>query len=88
MSVVKKISFVFFFVAIISIVYSLTKAYNKCPEQEVKYKYIRRTFNQEQDNPVEIKKIFGSMFDQPSPWVGYTDRDVVESNINNYNISQ
>ena len=88
MTVTKKISFMLFFFAIIFIVYSLTKAYNQCPEQKIVYKYIKRTFNQEQDDPIELKKIFGSMFDQPSPWVGYTDRDFVESNINNYNITQ
>ena len=88
MSIIKTISFTLFFTAIIAIVYSLTKAYNKCPEQKIEYKYIRRSFNQEQDDPVEIKKIFGSMFDQPSPWVGYTERDLKEGNINQFTISQ
>ena len=88
MSVVKNISFGLFFLAIIFIVYSLTKAYNKCPEPKIEYKYIKRTFNQEQNDPVELKKIFGKMFDEPSPWVGYTDRDLNLKNINDNNISQ
>lgn len=88
MSVARTISFILFFTAVISIVYSLTKAYNQCPEPKIEYKYIKRTFNQEQDNPVAIKKIFGTMFDQPSPWVGYTDRDLTEASVNDYNISQ
>jgi hypothetical protein len=83
MSVAKTISFTLFFISIIAIVYSLTKAYNQCPLPKIEYKYIKRSFNEEQDNPTEIKKIFGSMFDQPSPWVGYTDRDLLESNKSN-----
>jgi hypothetical protein len=65
------ISTLLFFIAVICVVYSLTKAYNQCPPPEIKYKYIEKTFAQQQDNPNELNKIFGPLFNNPSPWVGY-----------------
>ena len=50
--------------------------YTKCPPKEIIYKYIPRTFKEEQDNPVPISDMFDSMFKNKSPWVGsFTSTD-------------
>jgi hypothetical protein len=78
----KYISFILFFLALILIIYSLTKESNKCPPQVIKYKYIKRDFNEIQNKPIELNKVFNKMFNQPSPWIGYSD------DVSNLNISQ
>jgi len=60
---------ILFIISVIFIVISLTKSYNVCPQQEIKYRYIPRSFKEEQDEPVPINSIFSSMFSQASPWI-------------------
>ena len=57
-------------VGIIFIVIELTKSYNTCPEKQIEYRYLPRTFKEEQESSVPINDIYGTMFDQASPWVG------------------
>ena len=59
-----------FIISIIFITIDVTKSTFKCEEKKTEYKYVPRTFKEEQDSPVPIDDIFGSMFDNPSPWVG------------------
>lgn len=54
------------------IIISLTQMYTKCPESKIIYRYIPRTFQEEQDSPVPVSEIFEDMFKQPSPWVEST----------------
>ncbi|VVU94876.1 hypothetical protein CPAV1605_601 [seawater metagenome] len=77
------ISLILLVIAIMCIVYSLTKAYNKCPKPKVEYRYINKTFEQQQNNPLELNKVFGQMFEQPSPWVGYSLEDSEMSDFEN-----
>jgi len=54
------------------------------------YKYIPRSFDEEQENPAYVSDIFRTMFTQPGTWnyglVDYENRDAESPNI--YNISQ
>jgi hypothetical protein len=36
---------------------------------KIEYRYIPRTFEEEQLEPVYVSEIFETMFSQPSPWV-------------------
>lgn len=57
------------------------KTNQQCPPPIIKYRYIPRTFKNEQENPTPLFSIFGSMFTNSSPWqqyVGYSS----ESNDN------
>ncbi len=59
-------------------------------EPNVVYRYIPRTFEEEQWDPVSVTDIFQTMFSQPSPWVGSIrnyDRRKQEK-INKYFVSQ
>lgn len=62
--------------------------YTKDPK--IIYKYIPRTFQEEQEDPVAISDIFDTMFSQPSPWLGsirnYDLRK--QDNINKYFVTQ
>jgi len=57
---------------------------------KVIYRYIPRTFEEEQEDPVPVSDVFSTMFSQPSPWVGSIrtyDRRKQEK-INKYFVSQ
>lgn len=42
------------------------------PEPIIEYRYIPRTFEQEQENPVKVSQLFSSMFTDQSIWMsGY-----------------
>ena len=40
----------------------------KC-KPKIVYKYIRRTFEEEQEDPSYVSEILGDMFIQPTPWI-------------------
>ena len=56
----------------------------KCPKQVTEYRYVPRTFKEEQDEPVIIEDIFNKMFSYPSPWMienGLGTRDKRETGL-------
>lgn len=59
-------------------------------EPKVVYKYIPRTFEEEQEDPIPVSDIFETMFSQPSPWVSSISTYDVrkQETINNYFVSQ
>lgn len=61
---------VLFIIGVIFIVIEVTRSYNECPVPEIKYRYLPRSFKDEQNEPVPINDLYGRMFDEPSPWVG------------------
>tara|TARA_B100001248_G_scaffold117146_1_gene87608 strand:+ start:360 stop:608 length:249 start_codon:yes stop_codon:yes gene_type:complete len=61
---------ILFIISIIFITIDMTKSTFKCEKKQTEYKYVPRTFKEEQESPVPIDDIFGSMFNNPSPWVG------------------
>ena len=74
----------------ILIIIGITKRQTECPKQKIIYKYIPRTFEEEQDEPVYVSDIFETMFSQPSPWiVSATSLDNRRQlDINKYFVSQ
>jgi hypothetical protein len=61
---------VLFLIGIIFIIIEITKTYNECPKTKIEYRYMPRTFKEEQDSPVPINDVYDTMFQQASPWVG------------------
>lgn len=78
------------FFGIIFIVISLTNTSNQCPPPKIIYKYIPRTFEEEQNEPVYVSDIFKTMFTQQSPWVRSIEdlKQKKTTSINKYFISQ
>ena len=73
----------------IFIIIDITKMYYKCPQYKIEYRYIPRSFNEEQDNLVPIKAIFGKMFENPSPWINsFTETDSIYKNRSTSNVRQ
>ena len=42
---------------------------NRKDVKTVEYKFIPRSFKEEQDNPVPLMDIYYSLFNKPSPWI-------------------
>jgi len=73
--ILKTIQNIFIFIIICGIImiiidYVHKSTLNKCPKKEIIYKYIPRSFNDEQEDPLMISEIFDTMFKEPSPWLG------------------
>lgn len=75
---------------IILIIVEITRVDRNCPKQKIIYRYIPRTFEEEQNEPVYPSQIFNSMFTAPSQWVrGISDYDYRKNEaVNNFFISQ
>lgn len=86
----KTILIISLFISTIIITVALVRDQNKCPPQKILYRYIPKTFEQEQSEPVYVSDIFQTMFTQPSPWIGgINDLDTRKREvINKYFISQ
>lgn len=71
---IKNILIFIILIGIIIIIIDSTKKYTfeQCPKSEIKYIYVPRSFNLEQDNPLFIREIFGGLFNDASTWLGST----------------
>ena len=78
------------FIGILMISISIVKDSAYCQKERIIYKYIPRTFENEQTNEVSVTDIFNVMFTQPSPWIAsVNDVDFRKQEaINKYFISQ
>lgn len=81
-----------FIIGMLIIISSIIISYNQCPEPQIIYRYVPRTFIEEQENPVPMDDIFYHMFNNPSPWVASVDverkRNDIGENLNRYYVSQ
>jgi len=78
------------FIGIISIVVGYVNQIKKSPPPTVEYRYIPRTFEEDQANPVKISELYNAMFVEPTPWV-YSmtlGSGVKNSELNRYYVSQ
>lgn len=78
------------FFGLLLMIIGLTRNSVSCPQQQIIYRYIPRTFEEEQEAPVYPSEIFKTMFTQQSPWIGsINDIDTrKKESINKYFISQ
>lgn len=81
----KSLVFLLLIIGIIFIAVGYIRSNQKCPPRQIEYRYLPKTFIDEQNNRTPVLSIFGSMFSKSSPWqdyVGYT------SNFDNDNTTQ
>jgi hypothetical protein len=83
----KSIVLILLFFGIMSVVIGYVNQTKGCPAPKVEYRYIPRTFQQEQDDPVRVSQIFNTMFEEPTPWIRPLDTPKSRE-INRYFISQ
>lgn len=86
----KNLIIILIFIGIVMIAIGLTKATQQLPPQQIIYRYIPRSFEEEQEDPVMVSDIFRTMFYLPDPWIGsINDVDTRKKEaINKYWISQ
>jgi hypothetical protein len=83
---------IIFCIGLILIIIDLTRIYNACPAPKTIYRYVPRTFIEEQENPVPMDDIFYDMFNNPTPWVASVDterkKNDIGENLNRYYLTQ
>lgn len=80
----KAVLLLFLICGIILIVIEVTRVDRECPKQKIIYRYVPRTFNEEQNEPVYPSQIFQSMFTQPTAWIrGIYDYDLRRREVTN-----
>lgn len=86
----KHLMVILIFLGILFIVVSIVKDGQKCQNAKIIYRYIPRTFEEEQNEPVFVSDIFKTMFTQQSPWVASVQNlDTKKKEVmNDYFISQ
>ena len=59
-------------------------------KQNIIYKYIPRTLQEDENSPIFVSEIFKTMFTQPSVWIDSINRDHdrMQEKINKFYISQ
>ena len=82
----KSLVVVLLIISIIFVAVGYIKSNQKCPPPIVQFRYIPRTFKEEQSTSIPILSQFGSMFKNRSPWqesVGYiSNKDEAKSLLN------
>ena len=77
------------FIGIMSIMLGYVNQIGKCPPPPIEYRFVPRTFQEEQENPVKISELYNTMFTEPTPWIrGFISSPTKNSEINRYFISQ
>lgn len=77
------------FLGILGIAVGYVNQLKKCPPPKIEYRYIPRTFQEDQDNPVKVSELYHTMFTEPTPWIrGVGSSPSKNSEINRYFISQ
>ena len=80
------------FLGILFVAVDITRIHAGLTKKEPKviYRYIPRTFEEEQEDPILISDIFETMFSQPSPWLqSIRTYDIrKQETINKYFITQ
>lgn len=65
----KSIVILLFLIGIVMIMVGYTRQYSICPNPRVEYRYIPRTFYDEQLSGENVLKQFSSMFQDSNPWM-------------------
>ena len=73
--------------SVILITIGITQAIYTCPQNQIIYKYIPRTLDEELESPVSASNVYKKMFEIDSPWVS-TTKNVDSDDRNVYFISQ
>ncbi len=90
----KFVLFIMFIIGIISITASISISIgentNVNNEPKIVYRYLPRTLEEEQKEPIAVSELYNSMFTQTSPWIGgMNDLDLRKRElVNQYFISQ
>ena len=82
---IQNLSVLVFLTGIILLIYYVSKTKLNCPPNLVKYKFLHRIFEQEQENLPRPSNVFSDMFKLPSTWIGYSNINPEEDSNNDSN---
>ena len=51
------------------LVVGVTLSRKECPGPRIEYRFVPRTFQEEQENPAMVSDIFGGLFTNQEPWI-------------------
>jgi len=79
------------FIGVVALIVGYVNQLKQCPPPQIEFRYLPRSFEEDQDNPQKVSILFGKMFSDASPWVqpfrlGFIKPNI--QNINRFNISQ
>jgi hypothetical protein len=86
--------FVVLFIGAVLILVGFIRSQKFCPPPQVEYRYVPRTFVEEQQEPVPVSDIFASMFIESSPFINTESSKLLpppnlqQRDINRFFISQ
>jgi biotin-(acetyl-CoA carboxylase) ligase len=73
------ISNILLVIAIVFIAIGVTRAEQLSKPQKETIRYIPRTLEEEQKEPVKAEKLFKTMFEQQTPWIGsFNNSNIVD----------
>ncbi len=88
----KKVLVLLIIIGVVLLIVEISKSTVKCNKESVIYRYIPRTFKEEQDEPVFVTDIFKTMFSQPGVWEAglgaRLEEDRKAEQINKFFVSQ
>jgi hypothetical protein len=87
----KSIIMMIAFVGILALVIGYVNQLKQCPPPKIEYRYIPRTFEEDQNDPAKTSQVFKTMFNDPNTWVsGFVTGQIRPNifNLNKNNISQ
>jgi hypothetical protein len=89
-NMIKNILVLLIFLGIIFVVIDLVRTEKKCPSNQIIYRFIPRTLDEELEAPAFATDVFRTMFSQPSPWIKSIDNMMFKKreDINQFFISQ
>ena len=64
----KGVLILFLIFGIILVIIELVRVDRQCPKQKIIYRYIPRTFEEEQNSPIPVTELFADLFNQPDTW--------------------
>jgi len=63
--------FALLLMGMIFIVVGFIRSQRHCPPAKVEYRFVPRTFIEDQENPVPVTDIFAKMFFESTPWLSH-----------------
>ena len=67
----KSFVLILFIIGLIFIAVGYTENYKNCPSPKIEYRFIPRSFYEEQISSTNLKSLYSDIFNEPSTWSAY-----------------
>jgi hypothetical protein len=76
------------FIAIILVVVGFIKATQGCPPRKIEYRYVPRSFIEDQQEPVPVTDIFAKMFFESTPFMHESGKTLPPPSVQQLDINK